>query len=118
MIRAIAITCGLMLAAPVNAQEGKQTIRTRVPQANIDAFMASCAKDAARASCWCMVEKMNATADGQFVLDIVGQRMANPKAGRPEALQVMNRHGLRHTQAQAALKRTDAIVTAAADACD
>jgi hypothetical protein len=114
MIRTIAGACGLLLALPAHGE----TIRTRVPQANIDAFMGSCAKDTARATCWCVVEKMNATADGQFVLDAIGLRMVNPKAARPELLQVMNRHGLRHTQATAALKRTEAIAAAAAKECE
>lgn len=114
MIRLIAVACGLFLALPAQGE----TIRTRVPQANIDAFMGSCAKDTARATCWCVVEKMNGTADGQFVLDVVGLRMADPKADRPALLQAMNRHGLRHTQAAAALKRTEAIAAAAAKECE
>lgn len=81
------------------------TIRSRVPQAQFDAVMGTCVKDAPRATCACFVRKLNETADGQVTMDVMGQNILTPKPPEAELLKLINRHGMRGTEVQAAVAR-------------
>ena len=125
MIERVPIRSSLLLvaglaAAPISGQMamGPETIRTRALKAHVEAFMSDCAKDKPTASCWCTVKKMNATADGQFSLDVSGMLRANPRAGKAEFLDAMNRHNLRPSQAEAAISRSKSAIVAAVKDCD
>lgn len=118
MVRFLVACSTPLLAAGAQVPLATETIRTRVPQAHVDAFMKDCAQKSPLASCWCVVRKMNETADGQFSLDISGMLEAKPEAAKADFLDAMNRHGLRASQAKTVIDRTQPLIAAAVKDCD
>jgi hypothetical protein len=122
VIARLSLTLALAMASvAAPAMANTETIRTKVPEANINAFMADCKRDVPDASCWCMVKKLASTRDGDFVLDIVTQSKmkGTEEQKKASALLVLNRHGLKPSEAQTILKTSlEPLMMGAAKACE
>lgn len=122
---AIRVAAALVVLAlsggAVKAAEDVSTIRTRVPRENVDAFMESCKTGGVpSASCWCMVTHLNGTREGAFILDITGGglRAVDRKPTKEAVLAAINRHGLKGSEAQAALNTSGPTIDGAVKACE
>ncbi|WP_347304125.1 hypothetical protein V5740_05815 [Croceibacterium sp. TMG7-5b_MA50] len=88
-----------MAAATTAASPAEESIRTRVPQAHFDAFVANCrAGDVPHATCNCMaLGLIRSGQDGEIVLDAMGLAATGTAEGRDRQKAVtalLDRYGI------------------------
>lgn len=96
------------------------TIRTKVPQAHIDAFQKDCnAKGVPAASCVCMLKKMTETREGDAALDAIGLISSTQDDAKRKAamLSLLNRHGMRASELQAIMAPDSTLLPDIAKQC-
>ena len=120
--RTLALVLALAsLSTPAFAKE--ETIRSKVPQTSIDAFMKDCKAEVSDATCWCMVKTLASTRDGDFVLDVASSTKLSKGASeakrKEDLLQLLNRHGLKGSEAKTILEKSmQPLLENAARTCD
>lgn len=87
----------------------------KAPTAN---FAAICAKKAPNATCRCIVAKLAATIDGNFIMETAAVNDRYPE-GAPQSamLAVINRYDLTYPEFQAIAARANATIGAAGRGC-
>lgn len=115
------LTVFLMTGTASLAQQSEQ-IRTKVPRKNIDIFLSDCGqRNIPQATCICMVKRLAATREGDFFLDMMGTsqqlRGVSDKQKHQTMVQMLDRHGLKPSEAEKFVTRGEAVANAAAKEC-
>lgn len=121
-MRVTFLTLALLLgsaSAPAFADE----IKTRVPQANFDAFIQACRiPGVPAATCECMAFKMiRSGQEGEMSLDIIGlqsRKIADKAAEQKELIALLDRYHATLTQAKAAMAKFGTTTHELALACN
>ncbi|MGK2910727.1 MAG: hypothetical protein ACSLE1_13155 [Sphingobium sp.] len=109
----------LPASACMSQPASAEAITSRTPQEHIVAFQKDCqAGNVAAATCSCMVQKLQETAQGDASLDVMGlMAYRTGKARDVEMVPLLDRHGLRASELQAILSGEDPLVVTIAEQC-